>query len=112
MPASAILAWFAARTPNSSIGKIRLGEALLATGEAARGAALIRAGWSDGSFDLPTEQAILQKDSALLTQENDRARLDALLWRGEISAAKRQVSRVDAATADIANGRIALASVG
>ena len=45
------------------------------------GAALIRAGWSDGSFDLPTEQAILQKDSALLTQENDRARLDALLWR-------------------------------
>ena len=112
MPAAAILAWFAARTPNSSIGKIRLGEALLATGEAARGAALIRAGWSDGSFDLPTEQAILQKDSALLTQENDRARLDALLWRGEISAAKRQVSRVDAATADIANGRIALASVG
>jgi len=112
MPAAAILAWFAPRTPNSSIGKIRLGEALLATGEAAHGAALIRAGWSDGSFDLPTEQAILQKDSAQLTQENDRARLDALLWRGEISAAKRQVSRVDAATAEIANGRIALASVG
>jgi len=112
MPASTIVDWFAARTPNSSIGKIRLGEALIATGETARGSTLIRAGWSDGSFDLPTEQAILQKDGSYLTPESDRARLDALLWRGEITAAKRQVGRVDAATADIANARIALASAG
>ncbi|HEX4635467.1 MAG TPA: lytic transglycosylase domain-containing protein [Rhizomicrobium sp.] len=112
MPASTIVAWFVTKTPNSSIGKIRLGEALVATGETARGAALIRAGWSDGSFDSLTEQMILQKDATYLTPESDRARLDALLWRGEITAAKRQVSRVDAATADIANTRIALASLG
>jgi soluble lytic murein transglycosylase len=112
MPASAVLAWFAAKTPNSSIGKIRLGEALIANGDTTRGAALIRAGWSDGSFDPLIEQAILQKDAAALTPESDRARLDALLWRGEITAAKRQVGRVDAATAEIANARIALASFG
>jgi len=112
MPPPAIIAWFASRTPNSSIGKIRLGEALVATGETARGASLIRAGWSDGSFDIAIEQAILQKDAAYLTPESERARLDALLWRGEITAAKRQVARVDAATADIANARIALQSVG
>jgi len=112
MPAAALVAWFTGKAPNSSIGKIRLGEALVATGETARGAGLIRAGWSDGSFDPPTEQAILQKDAAYLTPESDRARLDALLWRGEITAAKRQLGRVDAATADIANGRIALASMG
>jgi soluble lytic murein transglycosylase len=107
-----VVAWFASRTPNSSIGKIRLGEALVATGETTRGAALIRAGWSDGSFDTDIEQAIIQKDGAYLTPESDRARLDALLWRGEITAAKRQVTRVDAATADIANARIALQSAG
>jgi soluble lytic murein transglycosylase len=112
MPASVVVEWFGARTPNSSIGKIRLGEALLTIGETARGAALIRAGWTEGSFDIPIEQAILQRDAASLTPESDRARLDALLWRGEITAAKRQVSRVDAATADIANARIALASIG
>src|SRR5204863_5784819 len=102
--------WFTARTPNSSIGKIRLGEALVATGEKGRGAALIRSGWAEGSFEPDIEQAIPQKDSALLTPESDRARLDALLWRGEITAAKRQVTRVDAA--DIANARIALNSGG
>ena len=107
-----VIAWFAAKTPNSSIGKIRLGEALIANGDTTRGAALIRAGWSEGSFDTSIEQAILQKDAAVLTPESDRARLDALLWRGEITAARRQVSRVDAATAEIANGRIALPAFG
>jgi len=110
LPAATIAAWFAARTPNSSIGKIRLGEALVATGEKARGVALIRSGWSEGSFDLDIEQAILQKDAASLTPDSDRARLDTLLWRGEITAAKRQVTRVN--PADIADARIALNSYG
>jgi soluble lytic murein transglycosylase len=112
MPPATVAAWFGAKSPNSSIGKIRLGEALVATGEKARGAALIRAGWADGSFDTVTELAILQKDSALLTPESDRARLEALLWRGEITAARREVARVDAASADIGNARIALAMYG
>jgi soluble lytic murein transglycosylase len=112
MPPATVVTWFSTRTPNSSIGKIRLGEALVATGETARGASLVRAGWSDGSFETDIEQAIIQKDGAYLTPESDRARLDALLWRGEITAARRQVTRVDAATADIANARIALQSAG
>jgi soluble lytic murein transglycosylase len=107
-----IVAWFGAKSPNSSIGKIRLGEALVAIGEKPRGAALIRAGWAEGSFDTATELAIVQKDDALLTRESDRARLDNLLWRSEITAARRIVSRVDGAAADIANARIALASYG
>lgn len=110
LPAATVAAWFSARTPNSSIGKIRLGEALVAMGEKVRGATLIRSGWAEGSFDTETELAILQKNSAWLTPDSDRARLDALLWRGEITAAKRQVTRVE--TGDIANARIALASVG
>jgi len=110
LPPATVTAWFAARSPNSSIGKIRLGEALVATGEKTRGAALIRSGWAEGSFDTDTEQAILQNDAAFLTPESDRARLDNLLWRSEITAAKRQVARVDGA--DIANARIALNSYG
>ena len=112
MPAASILAWFGAKAPNSSIGKIRLGEALVATGEKTRGGALIRQGWAEGSFDTAIELAILQQDGAYLTPESDRARLDALLWRGEITAARRELARVDAATAEIANARIALASFG
>ena len=49
-----------------------------------------------------------RRTAPYLTPESDRARLDNLLWRGEITAAKRQMARVDAATADIAKARIAL----
>ena len=108
MGASAIVAWFAGKNPNSSIGKIRLGEALVATGDKTRGAALIRSGWIEGSFDSATELDIAQKDAAHLSPESDRARLDNLLWRGETTAARRLISRVSEPTADIANARIAL----
>jgi soluble lytic murein transglycosylase len=111
-PDATVIAWFGAKSPNSSIGKIRLGEALVASDEKTRGGALIRAGWAEGSFDTATELAIVQKDAALLTPDSDRARLEALLWRGEITAAKRESARVDAATAEIANARIALYSYG
>lgn len=108
MAASDVVAWFKNKTPNSSIGKIRLGEALVATGDTARGAALIRDGWIEGSFDTTTELQIVQKNAAYLTAESDRARLNNLLWRGETSAARRLVARVDARTAAVANARIAL----
>ncbi len=112
LPPATIAAWFAARTPNSSIGKIRYGEALVATGEKLRGSALIRSGWIEGSFEPEAELAILQNDASSLTPESDRARLDNLLWRREITAARRQASRVEGAAADIANARIGLNSYG
>ena len=62
--------------------------------------------------DAQIEQAILEKDAAYLTPESDRERLDNLIWRSEITAARRQVARVDAASQDIANARIALYSTG
>jgi soluble lytic murein transglycosylase len=112
MTPAAIAAWFGGKTPNSSIGRIRLGEALVTDGDKAKGAALISQGWAEGSFDTATEQEILQKDGAYLSRESDRARLDNLLWQDEITAARRQLPRVDAATADIGSARIALAMYG
>ena len=41
-------------------------------GETAKGAALIRQGWSEGSFDDSTENAILAKDAAYLTPKATR----------------------------------------
>jgi len=112
MAPAAIVAWFGNKTPNSSIGRIRLGDALVAAGDKDKGSALIRQGWAEGSFDTPIELSILEKDAPFLTPGSDRARLDALLWRGEVTAARRELSRVDAASADTANARIALASYG
>lgn len=103
-----IAGWFRGRSPNSSIGKIRLGEALVAQNETARGARLIREGWMAGSFDPAIELAIVQRDAAWLTPESDRARLDALLWRTEVTAARRMIARVDDKSGAVALARIAL----
>jgi soluble lytic murein transglycosylase len=110
MTPAQIAQWFGARAPVSPIGRIRLGEAMVAGGDRTRGGALIRQGWSDGSFDDATEASILAQDAAYLTPESDRARLDGLLWRSEIPAARRQMTRVDPKTAALAQARLALAS--
>lgn len=109
--ASAIAAWFGARTPATSIGRIRLGGALMATGQETRGAALIREAWRVGSFDANTEAAIVQQFGNVITQADDRARLETLLWRGEVTAARRVLARVSGDTS-IARARIALTASG
>ena len=102
--------WFGSRTPSSPIGQVRLGEALVASGDRARGGAMIRRGWSEGSFDDFTEAGILERDAAYLTPEADLARLDGLIWRNEVGLARRQMSRVDTKSRAIAQARLALAS--
>jgi soluble lytic murein transglycosylase len=104
-----MIAWFGARTPATGLAKVRLGEALVTAGQAAKGGPLIARGWAEGSFDPAVELAIVQKDAPYLTPDSDKARLEALIGRGELSAARRQLSRVDPALAPVAQARIALA---
>ncbi len=108
MTPAQIVAWFAGREPGTSIGRVRLGEALVATGQPAKGGPLIARGWAEGSFDDFTENNIRTQDAAYLTPESDRTRLDNLVWRDDTAAAKRQMMRVDAVSAAIARARILL----
>lgn len=108
MDPHAIIAWFADRTPQTGIGKVRLGEALIAAGSDARGRELIRNGWVSGSFDPNQEFAIIQKDGSYISSDDDIQRLDALLWHNDIAAARREVSRVPAAAQRVGQARIAL----
>jgi soluble lytic murein transglycosylase len=103
-----VIDWFGGRDPNSSLGKIRLGEALVATGQESRGARLIRDGWIAGSFDPSTELAIVQRDGSFITDDDDRARLNALLWKDQLADARHQMSRVDEHSRQVALARIAL----
>ncbi len=108
MDPHAVIAWFGGRDPVTAIGKIRLGEALVATGSATRGRALIRDGWINGSFDPSTELQIIQSHGDILTPDTDAQRISQLLWNGDVSSARRELSRVDSATQAIASARIAL----
>ncbi|MBU6297495.1 MAG: lytic transglycosylase domain-containing protein [Alphaproteobacteria bacterium] len=105
---AAVIAWFGGRNPISGLGKIRLGDAMIAAGRLTQGRALVRQGWVEGSFQRDQELAIVQKDGAYFTPETDRDRLDSLLWRGDIDGAQRQMARVDDTTQRLAKARIAL----
>src|SRR5690348_15699445 len=50
MQPQAVIAFFSGRDPVSDIGKVRLGEAYLATGNTIRGRALIQDAWIKGDF--------------------------------------------------------------
>jgi soluble lytic murein transglycosylase len=108
MSPAQIIAWFGTREPASSIGRVRLGEALVANGQADKGGPLIARGWAEGSFDEFTENQIRSRDAAYITAESDRTRLDNLIWRSENDAAKRQMARVDSQSAAVARARILL----
>jgi len=107
---AAVTAWFGDRNPVSAMGKIRLGEALMAAGRTTLGRNLIRQAWAEGSFEPDQELAVVQKDGALLTPDVDRARLDNLLWRDDLGGARREMARVDDTAQRLAAARIALRS--
>ncbi|HEY1838546.1 MAG TPA: lytic transglycosylase domain-containing protein [Rhizomicrobium sp.] len=110
MDPHAIVAWFGDRAPQTGIGNIRLGEALIAAGSDSRGRELIRKGWIEGDFDPSQEFTIIQKDGSYLGSDADVQRLDTLLWDNNITSARRELSRVPAGAQRVAQVRIALRS--
>ena len=107
-PPQTALAFFQGRDPVSDIGKVRLGEAYLASGNPAKGAALIREAWIEGDFDLNQEYDITRRHADLLTADVERARLNRLLFQDQLSAARREMSRAPADAQQIAKVRLAL----
>lgn len=108
MDASAVIAWFGERKPVIGMGKVRLGEALIATGRNSEGRALIRKAWVENNFEPNEEISIAREHGDILTPEDDRERLNRLLWRDDLAAARREISRVDAQTQRLAQVRMAL----
>ncbi|HEY1962332.1 MAG TPA: lytic transglycosylase domain-containing protein [Rhizomicrobium sp.] len=108
MEPHAVIAFFSGRDPVSDIGKVRLGEAYLATGNATKGQALVQDAWINGDFDLNQEYDIIRRHGDVLTPAVDRARLNHLLFKDEITAAKRQMARAPADAQQTAQARLAL----
>jgi soluble lytic murein transglycosylase len=108
MTPAQVIAWFGGRTPVSGMGKVRLGEAQVATGKITAGRDLIRDAWANSSFEPPQELEIVQHDGAYLTPETDRQRLNNLLWRDDTASARRELARVPADAQRVGQARLAL----
>jgi len=105
-----VIAWFGSHAPASGIGKIKLGEAMIAAGRTAEGRDTIRSAWINWSFEPQEELAIVQKDGVYLTPDADKQRLNNLLWRDDTGGARREISRVTDQAQQVAQARLTLRS--
>ncbi len=88
------LAYFRASPPVSSLGRLRLAEALLAQNRRAEAVQAAREAWAAPGLDADGELQLLTNFEADLTPADHLARADRLLWAGQTSAAARLLPRL------------------
>ncbi len=102
-----VIAYFASTPPQTGTGALRLASAYVAIGASPSAADVIRTAW----LTLPlnrTETGLFALRHADWLEDLHAARLDMLLWQGHLPQAVRMLARVDPATKDVAQTRLAL----
>ncbi len=102
---AAVIAWFQGHDPVTAHGRVRYGEALERTGDAAKARDMLRKAWIEGNFPLSEERTFLSRHQNVLRPEDHIARLDRLLWDEHYDAAHRMLGRVDRGHQALAEAR-------
>jgi soluble lytic murein transglycosylase len=103
-----VLGFFANDPPRSPKGRFALAGALLARGETARAAGIVRDAWRGDAFSSDLESQARDAFSGLITPADDAARMDARLYADDEDAALRAAQRLDATALAVAKARIAV----
>jgi soluble lytic murein transglycosylase len=106
------LAWFKGREPQTIEGTIALGRAYAASGLRDDAAKVIRTGWIEMAISPDKEQPFLGQFGGFLRPQDHLARLDRLLWAGEVEGARRAMTQVDNDHRKLAEARIRLMTGG
>jgi len=107
-PAAVALEWFKRFPPLGTKGQLVLAQAQISAGQVAQANATIRQAWINANYDVAEERAFLDRYRSVLTDQDDIARLDRLLWDAQIPAARRMMTRVDEPYRHLAEARIRL----
>jgi soluble lytic murein transglycosylase len=108
MDSQTVIAWFADRTPQTGIGKVRLGEALIAAGSLARGRELVLGAFIGSSLEPDQENYLIAQHGNELTEDDWRQRLERLFARNELSVVRRDMPRLPSALQRFAEARLDL----
>ena len=106
------LAWFKGRKPQTIEGTTALGRAYAASGLRDDAARVVRDGWIQMAISADKEQPFLDQFGSFLRSQDHLARLDRLLWEGEVDGARRAMGRVDGDHRKLAEARIRLMTGG
>ena len=105
---SSVARYFRTFAPLTQGGRVAFARALVATGAPADAVQPARDAWRNGALAAADEAWVSQALGSRLTPDDQDARMDALLWSGQTSAAARQVAFVSPARRDLFAARLAL----
>lgn len=105
-----VLSWFAAYPPVSLAGFYRYTDALSLSGQPDLLAATVKDRWINGSFSAEQLAAFYSHFSPLLGREAQWARLDRLLWDGDVKGARQVFPYVEPMMQKVAEARLSLAA--
>jgi soluble lytic murein transglycosylase len=100
--------WLRRYPPLSAAGQVRAAEILLNAGDLAGGTAALRRTWVDADFNALDEKSFLAEHSTAIRTEDDKRRLDRLLWDEKTEAVRRMLVRVPSDYRALAEARLAL----
>jgi soluble lytic murein transglycosylase len=103
-----LIAWFSKNPPQTIRGARLYAHALLAVDEKNAATKLIRDTWIHQTFDVATLKSFFIDFKGYLTQKDHQRRINHLLMREEIGAAKHMFSWLNAPQKALAEARIAL----
>lgn len=107
-PATVVLEWFKRFPPQGTKGSLALAQAMVSAGQVDEANKLIRQAWVNANFDAAEEREFLDRYRGVLTDKDDIARLDRLLWDEMVPAARRMMTRVEEPYRHLAEARIRL----
>jgi soluble lytic murein transglycosylase len=102
-----LVAFFDKYPPVSNFARARYAVALMAA-RPQSAFDVARAAWRGGEMDSAAESSLLAVYGARFTQDDQDARMDALLWQRAADGAARQISRVTPAKVPVFQARLAI----
>ncbi|MBD8471324.1 lytic transglycosylase domain-containing protein [Sphingomonas sp. CFBP 8765] len=102
-----VVAFFTRYPPQSAAGNLAYARALQATGQRDRAYAAVRTAWRSGGLTPIDQVAVTTGFPGALSSDDQDARMDALLWSGQTSAAQRQLPLVSPAKRALFEARLA-----
>lgn len=104
---STVAAYFRRFPPLTGTGKTRFAEALASTGAFGEANLAAEKAWTSGTLAPAEEARLIATFSSALTQADQDARMDMLLWQGSLSSAQRQLALVTSARRPLFEARLA-----
>ncbi|MBS1300986.1 lytic transglycosylase domain-containing protein [Loktanella sp. SALINAS62] len=102
-----VIDWFGDRAPRTGKGAVRLAQALIATGEAARARDIVRTGWTELSLS-EQDQSLMLATFGEDIADLHRTRVDNLLWAWRTSEAERMRPLLDESQQLLLTARVRL----